>query len=273
MSDSGSDCCAGLAIGGERGCGSVEFVGVSVAYGARTVVNDVSFRVEPGRTLALVGPSGCGKSSLLQCVNRLLELVPGSRRGGRVLVADLEVDAPQTDLLDLRRRVGMVFQRPVPFPFSIRRNVELPLREAGVRDADVRGDRMREALLAVGLWSEVSDRLDRPATALSGGQQQRLCLARALALRPQVLLLDEPCSALDPLAAAVVESALESLRGRVTTLLVTHQLAQAKRLADDIALLWHDGVAGRLVERQPTADFLERPQDPLARAFVAGAGR
>ncbi|MBM4016475.1 MAG: ATP-binding cassette domain-containing protein [Planctomycetes bacterium] len=266
------DCCAGRALGA-GGCGRVAFERVDVAYHGRLAVRGVSLAVAPGRTLALVGPSGSGKSSLLFCVNRLIDLVDGATVAGRVTLDQRDVRSPEVDLLDLRRRVGMVFQRPTPFPFSIRRNLELPLQERGIAARSERADRLRAALVAVGLWDEVADRLERPATALSGGQQQRLCLARALVLEPEVLLLDEPCSALDPLAAAVVEESLAALKGRVTTLLVTHSLAQARRLADDVALLWHDGSAGTLAELQPTADFLGSPKSALARAFVAGAGR
>ncbi len=253
--------------------GRVEIADLCVDYGPLRAVDGASFVVEPGTTLALVGPSGSGKSSLVQCVNRLIDLTPGARVSGVVRVSGADVRAPGSDVLDLRRRVGMVFQRPTPFPCSIRKNLELPLREHRLGGAAERGERSRAALEAVGLWQEVESRLDAPASRLSGGPQQRQCLARALVVEPEVLLLDEPCSSLDPLATAVVEEALRKLRGKVTMLLVTHSLAQSSRLADEIALLWFDGRCGRLVERQATAGFLAAPQCAVAKAFVAGGGR
>jgi phosphate transport system ATP-binding protein len=165
----------------------------------------------------------------------------------------------------------MIFQKPNPFPFSIRRNLEFPLREHGVRDRAALAERVERALRDVGLWDEVRDRLDAPAQALSGGQQQRLCLARALALEPDVLLLDEPCSALDPIASGVVEDRIALLRGRYTVVVVTHNLAQARRLSDRTAVFWHQDGAGRLVEHGPTAQVFESPSHPLTAAYVSGA--
>lgn len=249
----------------------LEFREVAVDYGGVPAVEGVTLAIEPGRTLALVGPSGSGKSSVAQCPNRLIDLVAGARVRGAVRIDGRDVRDPEVDVIELRRRVGMLFQRPVVFPTTIARNLDLPLREHRLGDAAQRQARAEHALRAVGLWDEVASRLERPAAALSGGQQQRLCLARALLLEPAVLLLDEPCSSLDPLAAAVVEEALQRLRGRVTMLLVTHSLAQAGRLADDVALLWPTERGGRLIELQPAAEFLARPRTPLAKAFVAGA--
>lgn len=249
----------------------IELRDVAVEYGGRAAVEGVTLAVARGRTLALVGPSGSGKSSLLQCVNRLVDLVDGARVRGEVRVEGRDVRDPACDVIELRRRVGMLFQRPVVFPTTIARNLDLPLREHRLGDAAQRQAHAERALREVGLWEEVADRLRAPAASLSGGQQQRLCLARALLLEPEVLLLDEPCSSLDPLASAAVEKALQRLRGRVTMVLVTHSLAQAGRLADDLALLWPTDRGGRLIEVQPAAEFLARPITPAARAFVAGA--
>jgi phosphate transport system ATP-binding protein len=245
--------------------------GLTVHYGRRPALLAVDLPVPAGEITALVGPSGCGKSTFLQTLNRLTDLIPGCRVEGSVRLDGEEILTPGCDLLALRRRVGMIFQKPNPFPFSIRRNLELPLKEHGVKDAAERGARVEAALRDVGLWKEVRDRLDIPATALSGGQQQRLCIARALALQPEVVLFDEPCSALDPLAAAVVEDLIHSLKGRYTVVIVTHNLAQARRIADTTALFWAVEGVGQLVERAPTAAFFEAPREALTREYVSGA--
>jgi len=174
------------------------------------------------------------------------------------------------DVISLRRRVGMLFQKPNPFPLSIMRNIEFPLREHGVRNWDEIDRRVEDVLRDVGLWDEVKDRLKAPALSLSGGQQQRLCLARALALKPEVLLMDEPCSALDPISSEVVEDLITSLRGRYTLLVVTHNLAQAKRIADDVALFWVVDGAGQLIESGSVAQIFESPQHALTAAYVNG---
>ena len=174
------------------------------------------------------------------------------------------------DAISLRRQVGMLFQKPNPFPLSIMRNIEFPLREHGVRSRAEIDDRIEDVLRDVSLWDEVKDRLKAPALSLSGGQQQRLCLARALALKPKVLLMDEPCSALDPISSEVVEDLIASLRGRYTVLVVTHNLAQAKRIADDVALFWMTDEAGQLIEFGTVAQIFESPQHTLTAAYVNG---
>lgn len=243
---------------------------VSVSYGSKRVLEDVSLEVAGGSITALVGPSGCGKTSFLSCINRLVDLIEGSRVEGRITVGEWDVLARDIDLLRLRRQVGMICQRPNPFPLSIWRNLELPLREHGMSEPEERMRRIEQALRDVGLWAEVKDRLDGSALALSGGQQQRLCLARALALEPQVLLLDEPCSALDPISSGVVEELIAGLRGRCTLLIVTHNLAQARRIADDVAMFWTRDGRGCLVESGPAAQIFEAPRHPLTAAYVQG---
>ncbi len=243
---------------------------LSVRYGDKTALAGVTLSAERGRITALIGPSGCGKTSFLNCLNRLTDLLPGCRVEGQVRVGELDVFAPKTDVLTLRRRVGMIFQKPNPFPFSIRRNLEFPLREHGVRDRSLLAESIETALRDVGLWDEVKDRLGGPALALSGGQQQRLCLARALALGPEVLLLDEPCSALDPLSGGVVEDLIVRLRDRFTLLVVTHNLAQARRIADHVALFWVQDGAGRLIESGPVRQLFEAPQQKLTADYVNG---
>lgn len=248
----------------------VEIDRLSLYYGEKPAFQDVTLSINKGCITALVGPSGCGKTSFLTCLNRLTDLIAGCRASGRITIDALDVLAPDTDVIQLRRRIGMIFQKPNPFPLTIRRNLEFPLREHGIRDRGQIAQTMETTLRDVGLWDEVKDRLDSPALALSGGQQQRLCIARALALLPEVLLMDEPCSALDPLSGGVVEDLIVSLRGRYTVLIVTHNLAQARRIADYAALFWVQNGAGRLIEAGTTKQIFENPRDPLTAAYVSG---
>lgn len=243
---------------------------LTLRYGTKTALEGVTLPVWRGRITAVIGPSGCGKTSFLNCLNRLTDLIPGARVTGSVCVDDRDVLDPATDVLALRRRVGMIFQKPNPFPFSVRRNLEFPLREHGMRDRGRLADTVETALRDVGLWDEVKDRLNGPAMALSGGQQQRLCLARALALGPEALLLDEPCSALDPISSGVVEDLIVRLRERVTLLVVTHNLAQARRIADHAALFWVQEGAGRLIEFGPARQLFEAPQQTLTADYITG---
>jgi phosphate transport system ATP-binding protein len=241
---------------------------LSLFYGNKPAFQSVSLTISPGQITALIGPSGCGKTSFLSCLNRLVELTPKVRRSGRVLLADQDIQA--IDVISLRRRVGMLFQKPNPFPLSILRNIEFPLREHGIKQRDAIDHIVETSLQDVGLWDEVKDRLQAPALSLSGGQQQRLCLARALALKPEVLLMDEPCSALDPLSSEVVEQLIATLRGKYTLVVVTHNLAQAKRIADQVALFWVQEGAGQLIEVGPTTQIFEAPQQVLTSAYVTG---
>ena len=243
---------------------------VAVIYGERAAVREGTFAVRDGRITAMIGPSGCGKSSLLQAMNRMTDLIPGARVDGRIRLRELDVLSPEVDVTQLRRRVGMIFQKPNPFPMSIRRNLALPLKEHGARDHHEIEATIERTLSAVGLWNEVQDRLDAPAQALSGGQQQRLCIARALALRPEVVLLDEPCSALDPIASGVVEDLIASLRDQFTVVIVTHNLAQARRIADDVVVMWSCGGAGCLAEVGTAAQIFEDPKDPITKDYVRG---
>jgi phosphate transport system ATP-binding protein len=254
-------------------CGSQPFVRVdqlNLRYGGNPAFQDVNLSINKGCITALVGPSGCGKTSFLTCLNRLTDLIAGCLVSGRITIDTLDILAPSTDVIQLRRRIGMIFQKPNPFPLSIRRNLEFPLREHGLRDRAQIAQTIEATLRDVGLWDEVKDRLDSPALALSGGQQQRLCIARSLALSPEMLLLDEPCSALDPLSSGIVEDLIVSLRGRYTILIVTHNLAQARRIADYAALFWVQNGAGRLIESGTAKQILVEPRDPLTAAYVIG---
>ncbi len=248
----------------------LEIRDLRVHYGAHCALGDVNLPVRGRAITAVIGPSGCGKTSLLNALNRLSEMIPGCRVSGQVLIAGTPMLTPATDPRVLRRRVGTIFQRPNPFPFSIFRNLDLPLRERGVRAASERGARIEQALRDVGLWREVCDRLHSPALALSGGQRQRLCIARAIVLEPEILLMDEPCSALDPQASAVIEDLILGWRGRYTVIVVTHNLAQARRVADDAAMFWTRDGCGALVEWGSAARIFQRPASPVTAAYVEG---
>jgi phosphate transport system ATP-binding protein len=248
---------------------------VSLAYGQKWVVRDVSLPVRQGEVLALIGASGSGKTTLLRSLNRLTEITMGASRAGRVTLDGEEIE--QIEVNELRRRVSMVFQQPNPFPMSIFENVAYALREehAARRDRKRRGRRGRKALepavidavRRAGLYDEVADDLDRPALRLSGGQQQRLCIARALAAGPEVLLLDEPCSALDPISTATIEELIVGLRERVAIVIVTHNLQQAMRVADHVAFMH----LGELIEYGTSEQVFEQPAMERTREYISGA--
>jgi phosphate transport system ATP-binding protein len=243
---------------------------VSVRYGSHLAIQNVSLSIKRKNITALVGPSGSGKTSLLTCLNRLTDLVPHCQVTGNIQFGKLDVLSPNTDVLQLRRRVGMIFQKPNPFPFSIWKNLAFPLNEHGTRDRIIVEGLIEESLTHVGLWKEVCDRLDSSALALSGGQQQRLCIARALILSPEVLLMDEPCSALDPISSGVVEDLIMELRQQHTIIIVTHNLAQARRVADDIALFWVEQDTGHLIEQGPTSKLFSHPEHEITASYING---
>src|ERR1700694_402975 len=239
---------------------------VSIHYGAKQAVKSVSLSIHQGEVLALIGPSGCGKTSLLRSLNRLTELTPNASRGGRILLDGEDIH----ELADttLRARVAMVFQQPNPFPMSIFDNVAFALREQSRRRPRRRElePLVVDALRRAGLYEEVRDDLDRPALRLSGGQQQRLCIARAIALRPEVLLMDEPCSALDPISTKTIEALIGELRRDLAVVVVTHNLAQAHRVADKVAFMY----LGDLVEYGSTAEVFDEPRASRTRDYVGG---
>lgn len=243
---------------------------LGVSYRGKTVLEDVSLDIYKGCVTALIGPSGCGKTTFLSVLNRMTDLFEGASITGSVKLGTENIFAPSVDVQNLRRRVGMIFQKPNPFPLSVYKNLDLPMRELGVRDKDVRARKIERALKDVGLWEEVKDRLHTPASALSGGQQQRLCIARAIVLEPEILLMDEPCSALDPFSSRVVEELVCSLRGRFTVVIVTHNLAQARRIGNYAAFFWMNERAGKLVEFGRCRQIFDQPQSELTRAYVAG---
>lgn len=237
---------------------------LSVFYGDVPALKNVSLDIPARQVTALIGPSGCGKSTFLRAVNRMNELTPGVRAEGSLTVHGREV--ADWEVTELRRRVGMVFQRPNPFPMSIYDNVAYGPRLHGVRGRKRLDGVVEAALRDAGLWEEVRERLKKSALALSGGQQQRLCIARALAVEPEVLLMDEVTSALDPVSAAGVEELMVSLQERCTVVLVTHNLAQARRVSDRTAFF----LSGELVEQAGTARLFTLPQDPRTRNYVSG---
>ncbi|MBI4502080.1 MAG: phosphate ABC transporter ATP-binding protein [Gemmatimonadetes bacterium] len=235
-------------------------------YGSNQALHRVSLDVPARAVTGLIGPSGCGKSTLLRSINRMNQLIADTRHRGEILLFGRSIFEPGTDLVDLRRRVGMVFQRPNPFPKSIFDNVAYGPRLNHLGRRDELTHRVEEALKRAALWEEVKDRLDEPGTALSGGQQQRLCIARALANEPRVLLLDEPCSALDPIATQRVEELLVELKEQYTIIIVTHNLQQASRIADFTAFLY----LGELVEHGRTEQLFTRPRDERTEAYLTG---
>ena len=249
---------------------AVETHELSVAYAGRVVLKDVSLKIARSKITATIGPSGCGKTSFLQSLNRIGDMIAGCTVTGQVTMDGANILEPSTDLVSLRRRVGMIFQKPNPFPLSIRKNIQLALREHRIGDRDEIDSITERVLRDVGLWDEVSDRLDSSALKLSGGQQQRLCIARALALSPEVLLFDEPCSALDPVASRVVEALIGSLRKQTTIVIVTHNLAQARRIADNVAMFWYENGTGALVEFGTSQTIFENPRSPITAAYVQG---
>jgi phosphate transport system ATP-binding protein len=242
-------------------------------YGNNAAIRDVSFDVYGNQVTAIIGPSGCGKSTFIRCLNRMNEMIPGFRTEGRILYHDLDLKAKDVDPVAVRRRIGMVFQRPNPFPKSIFDNVAYGLRILGMKD-DLKG-RVEHALKRAALWDEVSDRLKDSALSLSGGQQQRLCIARAIAIEPEVILLDEPASALDPIATASIEDLMHELKTDYTIVIVTHNMQQAARVADMTAFFsisgGEDGKrSGVLVEYDRTDKIFTTPSDQRTEDYVTG---
>jgi phosphate transport system ATP-binding protein len=251
----------------------IEANAVSAWYGRVKAVADVTLAIEPKQVTALIGPSGCGKSTFIRTLNRMHEVVQGARIEGEVLLDGEDIYAPGVDPVSVRRTVGMVFQRPNPFPtMSIRDNVAAGLRLNGTRRRRDLDDVVERALQGAGLWGEVRDRLDRPGAGLSGGQQQRLCIARAIAVEPEVLLMDEPCSALDPISTLRIEDLIAELKDKYTIVIVTHNMQQAARVSDTTAFfnIERAGDAGKLVEVGPTSKIFTNPEDERTEAYITG---
>lgn len=239
---------------------------VSLWYGQKQALFDVTMTIPAGRVTALIGPSGCGKSTLLRCVNRMNDLIDNIRLGGDMRLNGDSIFDPHIDVIQLRKRMGMVFQKPNPFPMSIYENVLYPLRIDGERDKRVLEEVCERALRGAALWDEVKDRLHESGLSLSGGQQQRLCIARAIASDPEVLLLDEPCSALDPIATGKIEDLIHELQGEYSILIVTHNMQQASRVSDYTAFMY----LGHLIEYGPTATIFTNPKLKETEDYVMG---
>ncbi len=252
----------------------IDVTDLDVFYGSFKAVEGVTFSVEPRSVTALIGPSGCGKSTVLRTLNRMHEVIPGAYAEGKVLLDGEDIYADDVDPVNVRRTIGMVFQRPNPFPtMTIKENVLAGLKLDGQKrkKADL-GDVVEKSLRGANLWEEVKDRLDRPGAGLSGGQQQRLCIARAIAIEPQVLLMDEPCSALDPISTLAIEDLIEELKERYTIVIVTHNMQQAARVSETTAFFNLAGVGkpGKLVEIASTEQMFSNPTQQATEDYISG---
>jgi phosphate transport system ATP-binding protein len=235
-------------------------------YGPKQALFDISMDISDKHVTAFIGPSGCGKSTLLRCLNRMNDLIDNVRVTGTFNVQGQNLYADTTDVIEVRRRIGMVFQKSNPLPKSIYENVVYGLRIAGIRNKPTLDDACERSLRGAALWDEVKDRLHESGLSLSGGQQQRLCIARAIAIEPEILLMDEPCSALDPIATLKVEELIYSLKTQYTIVIVTHNLQQAARVSDKTAFFW----LGKLVEYSPTPDLFTRPKEKHTNDYITG---
>lgn len=236
-------------------------------FGVTHALKDISIGIRPNTVTAIIGPSGCGKSTFIRCLNRMHELVHGARVSGKIFFDGEDINAPNIDPVSVRRRIGMVFQKPNPFPtMSIYDNVAVGLRLNGTRDRKILDETVQSSLKLAFLWDEVKDDLKKPGTSLSGGQQQRLCIARALAVKPEVILMDEPCSALDPIATAKIEELIISLKEKFTVIIVTHNMQQAARVSDYTAFLY----LGKLIEYGEPRQIFENPRNELTENYITG---
>ena len=245
---------------------AVEVDRFNLWYGANQAIHNVSLRIPERKVVALLGPSGCGKSTLLRSLNRLNDLIPGVRTTGDIRLHGDSILGPDVDVIELRKRMGMVFQKSNPFPMTIFENVVFPLRIDGIRNKAVLEEVCERSLKASAIWDEAKDRLQTSALAMSGGQQQRLCIARAIAANPEVVLMDEPCSALDPIATSKIEDLMLDLKQDYTVVIVTHNMQQAARVSDYTALFYF----GRLIEYGPTAEIFQRPRRSETADYIQG---
>ncbi|MEQ4302560.1 phosphate ABC transporter ATP-binding protein PstB [Plantactinospora sp. B6F1] len=251
----------------------IDATGVTAYYGSFKAIEEIDLTVEPKTVTALIGPSGCGKSTFLRTINRMHEVLPGARVDGRLALDDQDIYERDVDVTAVRRMIGMVFQRPNPFPtMSIFDNVVAGLRLNGVRKKSVLAEAAERALRAANLWDEVKDRLGKPGAGLSGGQQQRLCIARTIAVEPQVVLMDEPCSALDPISTLAIEDLMFKLKDRYTIIIVTHNMQQAARVSDRTAFfsIERTGDPGRLVEYDDTQKIFSNPSVQKTEDYITG---
>ncbi len=244
----------------------IEFQDFNFWYNSKQVLFDVNLKVRLKNITALIGPSGCGKSTLIRCINRMNDLIPISRMEGTLLYQDRNIYNEDVDVVELRKNIGMVFQKPNPFPMSIFDNIAYGLKVQNIRDKNEIDHTVEKSLKKADLWDEVKDSLNLSAFRLSGGQQQRLCIARALAIKPDILLLDEPCSALDPIATAKIESLLKKLKKETTIIIVTHNMQQAKRISDNTCYLLN----GKVTEYSKTTNMFNNPKNKLTKEYLNG---
>ena len=244
----------------------IETAGLDLWYGPCQALRQVTIPIRPRQVTALIGPSGCGKSTLLRCFNRMNDLVPDCRVEGAILYHGANINDPSCDVVELRKRVGMVFQKPNPFPKSIYENIAYGPRVHGEKNRGTLDEIVERSLRKAALWDEVKDRLDESALGLSGGQQQRLCIARTLAVEPDVILMDEPCSALDPIATAKIEDLIDDLKKIYTVIIVTHNMQQASRVSDYTGFMY----LGELIEYGETLQVFERPKERLTENYITG---
>ena len=245
---------------------AIELRNVNLSYGSNHVLHDINMDIGERMVTAFIGPSGCGKSTLLRCLNRMNDLIDDTVFTGSIKVAEQDIYAPSTDVINVRRRIGMVFQKSNPFPKSIYENVVYGLRIAGIKDKATLDAACERSLRGAALWDEVKDRLPESGLSLSGGQQQRLCSARAIAVEPEIVLMDEPCSALDPIATLKIEELIYTLKTSYTIVIVTHNLQQAARVSDRTAFFW----LGRLVEYERTPQMFTNPREKLTEDYITG---
>ena len=245
---------------------------LSAFYGKSRAVDEINMSFQPGEITAIIGPSGCGKSTMIRCINRMHEEIIGASISGQVLIGDDDIYSPETSPMRIRRKIGMVFQKPNPFPtMSIHDNVLAGLKLNAARLTEPEDEVVERCLREVALWDEVKDKLQTSGVALSGGQQQRLCIARAIAVKPEVLLLDEPCSALDPIATLKIEELLIGMRNEFTIILVTHNMQQAARVSDKTAFfLGENGKGGRLIEFSSTTEIFTTPKEKRTEDYISG---
>ncbi len=256
---------AGAAAGSATGH-VVRLEDLHAYYGDQHALKGINMDFAPGQVTAIIGPSGCGKSTMVRCINRMHEEIPGARAEGKITLDGRDVYGSDVDVTSVRRLIGMVFQKPNPFPtMSVFENVAAGMRLTGTRGSNLR-ERVHKSLRAVGLWEEVKNRLDKPGIGLSGGQQQRLCIARTIAVEPEVILMDEPCSALDPVATLKIEELIDELKERYTIVIVTHNMQQAGRVSDSTAFM----LDGELIEHSPTTELFTRPRDERTERYVTG---
>jgi phosphate transport system ATP-binding protein len=250
----------------EAAATAIELRDVNLSYGDNHVLHDITMDIGAKQVTAFIGPSGCGKSTLLRCLNRMNDLIDSTQVSGSIKVKGQDLYAPDTDVIEVRRRIGMVFQKSNPFPKSIYENVVYGLRIAGIRDRPTLDEACERSLRGAALWDEVKDRLAESGLSLSGGQQQRLCIARAIAVEPEIVLMDEPCSALDPIATLKIEELIYRLKEQYTIVTVTHNLQQAARVSDMTAFFW----LGKLIEYGKTPELFTRPGQKLTEDYITG---